>query len=42
MMVPTKDVRNELLIVPYLNIHVGHDKTNIYLYRFIQGLHNGV
>ena len=31
MMVPTRDVRNELLIVLYLNIHVGHDKTNIYL-----------
>ena len=26
MMVPTRDVRNELLIVLYLNIHVGHDK----------------
>ena len=22
----TRDVRNELLIVLYLNIHVGHDK----------------
>ena len=26
MMVPTRDVRNELLIVLYLNIHVGYDK----------------
>ena len=38
----TRDVRNELLIVLYLDIHVGHDKTNIYLSRFIQGLQNGV
>ena len=26
MMVPTRDVRNELLIVLYLKILVGHDK----------------
>ena len=26
----TRDVRNELLIVLYLNIHVGHD-TNLYI-----------
>ena len=35
MMVPTRDVRNELLIVLYLNIHVGHDKNQyipIWLY----------
>ena len=38
----TRDVRNELLIVLYLDIHVGHDKTCIYLSRFIQCLHNGV
>ena len=38
----TRDVRNELLIVLYLDIHVGHDKNNIHLSRFIQGLHNGV
>ena len=35
----TRDVRNELLIVLYLDIHVGHDKN---LSRFIQGLHNDV
>ena len=31
----TRDVRNELLIVLYLDIHVGHDKTNIHLYTYI-------
>ena len=38
----TRDVRNELRIVLYLDIHVGPDKNNIYLSRFVQGLHNGV
>ena len=37
----TKDVRNKLLIVLYLDIHVGHDKNQNYLSRFIKGLHNG-
>ena len=30
--VHTRDVRNELLIVLYLDIHVGHDKKAIYTY----------
>ena len=38
----TWDVRNELLIVLYLDIHVGMIKNNIYLSRVFQGLHNGV
>ena len=38
----TRDVRNELLIVLYLDIPWGTIKTNKYLSRFIQGLHNGV
>ena len=38
-----RDDRNELLIVLYLNIDMGHYKNQyIPLSRFIQGLHNGV
>ena len=42
MVTHTRDVGNELLIVLYLDIQWGTIKTNIFLSRFIQGLHNGV